>query len=624
MSPLAAQQRNNPPAKGAPSNTAKAPAQGSIKQGPVKQASAQATPSNGLATKPGTPSVVAVVNNVPIARDTLAQECIARFGEPVLENLLNKSLILQACEAQKIVITEKDVDAEIGRIALKFNLSTKLYLQLLEEERGIKPAQYASDVVWQMMALRALARDKIQVDQKEIDAAYEREYGPTVKVRMIAMSDLKRATEIHKQALADPSSFKRLAKQYSEDPDTAAVEGLCPPIHKSSGDQIESLAFQLQQDEISKVITIGNMHLFLQCVRHEAATPPSQDQMQAVLLRIRQGIEDEKLKEMADKIFGTLQEHSNVVKIYGNPELEKQNPGVAAFINRQPLMLQTLQDECISRHGELVLEGEIHRKIMEEALKAKNLQVTQIDIDQEIARAAVYFGFVNADRSPNVDAWLKSVVEQQGKKLDLYVRDEVWPSVALKKMVDGTVKLTQEDIKKGFESNYGPRAEVLAIVLSNHRKAQEVWQMARGNPTEQFFGELAAEFSVEPTSRSNYGKVQPIRKNGPQPTLEKVAFGLKPNELSGIIEVNQQYVILRSQGFTDPVVKNFEEVRDILEKELIEKKTRVAMQDEMDRLMKDAVIDNFKYPTKSQVGSQVTEAIKSASKDADPKAPVRK
>ena len=47
--------------------------------------------------------------------------------------------------------------------------------------------------------------------------------------------------------------------------------------------------------------------------------------------------------------------------------------------------------------------------------------------------------------------------------LPSHIRDAVWPSVALKQMVAGGVQVTQEDLNKGFQSNYGPRVQVLAM-----------------------------------------------------------------------------------------------------------------------------------------------------------------
>jgi hypothetical protein len=165
--------------------------------------------------------------------------------------------------------------------------------------------------------------------------------------------------------------------------------------------------------------------------------------------------------------------------------------------------------------------------------------------------------------------------------------------VALKKLVEGQVEVTEQDLRDGFESAYGPRVEVLAIVLSDQRSAQKVWEMARDNPTEIFFGKLAEQYSVEPVSSSNQGKVPPIRKHGGQPAVEKEAFGLKPGELSGIIATGGKYLILRCQGFTEPVVTDPAAVREELLRDLTESKTTRLMADRFDKLLASSEIDNF-------------------------------
>lgn len=139
--------------------------------------------------------------------------------------------------------------------------------------------------------------------------------------------------------------------------------------------------------------------------------------------------------------------------------------------------------------------------------------------------------------------------------------------------------------------------------------------MARNRPTEQFFGELANQYSVEPSSRSNFGKVPPLRRHGGQPNLEKAAFGLQPGEMSAIVEVNGQYVILRCQGFTDPVVQDLNAVRNELQAEIREKKTRLEMDTAMSKLLADAQITNFLAPKKSRLGAAERQATLDEFKD---------
>nr|MCU0717235.1 peptidylprolyl isomerase [Pirellula sp.] len=260
---------------------------------------------------------------------------------------------------------------------------------------------------------------------------------------------------------------------------------------------------------------------------------------------------------------------------------------------------------CVKRFGKKILDGEINRKLIEGALAKAQLQVTQPEIDQEIRRAAEYFGFVKADGSADIPQLLQSIEQDDNMTPELYVRDVIWPTVALKKLTAGQVQVTEEDIQKGFDANYGPRAEVLAIVLSNQRTAQQVWEMARNNSSEQFFGELASQYSVEDSSRSNFGKVPPLRRNSGQPTLEKAAFDLQPGALSGIVEVNGRYVILKSQGFTKPVVSGLNQaIRTELHREIEEKKHRIAMDQCLNKLRDDAQIVDFSDLKKSRVSSQ--------------------
>ncbi len=546
------------------------------------------------AASPQTLKVLAVVNGEQIMRQELAEECLRRYGTEVLESIVNKHLIWQACQTKGIKITDGDVDAEINRMAGKFGMTASRWLTMLHEERDIAPEQYRREIIWPTLALRALAAKELEVTPDEMQKAWEVEYGPRVKVRAITVSSRDRAEELRATAAAKPDDFGVLAKQYSED-QSASVHGLIPPIRKHLGDEhIEQAAFGLQEGEISPVIPVANQYVILKCEKHLGETYIAERFRKDAEDRIRDRVLEQKMRSAAANLFQQLQQDAKVVNVMNDSQLRKQLPGVAATINDQKISLQQLAEECVQRYGAEVLDGEINRRVLQQALKKKNQQVTEGDIDQEIARAADAYGFINQDGSPNIEKWLAEVTKEEGATVELYVRDAVWPTVALKKLVDHHVQVTDEDIQKGFVSNYGPRVEALAIVLNNQRQAQQIWDMARGNPTEQYFAGLAHEYSVDPVSRENFGRIPPIRENGGRPELEREAFSLKPGEMSGIIASEDSYVILRCTGYTTPLVKTMDdEVRQELVKDLREKKLRLAMAVEFDRLQKSAEIDNY-------------------------------
>ncbi|MGC3969828.1 MAG: peptidylprolyl isomerase [Pirellulales bacterium] len=117
--------------------------------------------------------------------------------------------------------------------------------------------------------------------------------------------------------------------------------------------------------------------------------------------------------------------------------------------------------------------------------------------------------------------------------------------------------------------------------------------MARDNPTAEHFGMLAEQYSIDNVSRALRGEVPPIQRHGGQPILEKEAFALKPGELSGIIQVDDTFVILFCEGLTKPRPIDFAEVRDLIYEDVHEKKLRMEMAREYSRLQQGARIDNF-------------------------------
>src|SRR4029079_2856487 len=121
------------------------------------------------------------VNGEELQRQELAQECLSVYGKEVLESVLNKYLIMQYCQARQINISQADVNEEIERMARKFGISTDQYLKMLKQERGIKAEQYATDVVWPMLALRRLAKDQIVPSQKKEQTGSERSTGKKTK-----------------------------------------------------------------------------------------------------------------------------------------------------------------------------------------------------------------------------------------------------------------------------------------------------------------------------------------------------------------------------------------------------------------------------------------------------------
>jgi len=536
--------------------------------------------------------VVAVVNGEDIGRQELAQECLRHYGQTVLEALTNKYLIALECQRRNLAVTEEEVNAEIKRYAERFGLPVDQWLKMLKEERGISAAQYGSDIIWPMLALRKLAGQQLSASREELEAEFETQFGPAVKARLIVCGDLEKARKVRAEAAANPAEFGNLASKHSEDVASASARGLIQPIRKHLGDpQIEQVAFRLQDGQVSEVLPIGNQYVILQ---RESLIPAREIRVEQVQAQLETVVKERKQHELVGKIFQELQKKATVVNVLNDPALSRQHPGVAAQINGNQVTVRELAERCIERYGEQVLEGTINRRLIEQACRKQNVAVSDAELDQEIARVAAASLPLKADGSPDVESWIKMITERQGISAEIYRRDSVWPSVALKKLAGGSVQVTEDDLKKGYEANYGPRVRCRAIVMSDLRAAQKVWNMARQKPDAEHFGELAEKHSIEASTRGLRGQAPPIHRHGERPKLEEAAFRLKPGEISEVVQLDvDKYVILFCEGYTTPQKVEFAAVRDLISQDIYEKKLRKAMADCFQRLQDEAVISNY-------------------------------
>lgn len=189
------------------------------------------------------------MNGEAVPYDMVARECYERYGAEVLDNIINRMIIQQECERRGVTVTQSEVQQEVVNIAKKFNLPVDTWYQMLQAERGVGKAQYHRDIIWPMLALKKLASTDAKPTEEDMMKAFERDYGPRVKARMILVDgNLRHANQVWQKAVDDPDAFDRLASEVSSDPNTRPLGGAIPPIRKNGGSpQVEKEAFKLRE-----------------------------------------------------------------------------------------------------------------------------------------------------------------------------------------------------------------------------------------------------------------------------------------------------------------------------------------------------------------------------------------
>lgn len=265
--------------------------------------------------------------------------------------------------------------------------------------------------------------------------------------------------------------------------------------------------------------------------------------------------------------------------------------------------LDDLAAECMRRVGTEVLDSMINRAIIQLACEEKGITVTQAEVEQEITRIAKQFNIP-------VESWLQMLEIERGVTSAQYSREVIWPMLALKKLAGNSVKVTKEDMHKAFVRNYGPRVKSRMIMTDNIRRANEVWSKVKLTPND--FERLARDNSIDPNSRALGGSIPPIARYSGNDKLEEAAFMLKPDEISGIVNIGfNRFVILKCEGFTDQLVQDPKEVENDLYNDLVEQKVQEAVALLFEDLKKSATIVNSWTQTTTE-GKNVQQASGSA------------
>ena len=287
--------------------------------GKVSLGSTGTSAAESLTQKSNVASRVSLKGKVlTISDDEVAKECVQRLGKEVLDNMIHRATIQLACQAQGVEVTPAEVDKEIVRIATDFKIPLEQYLQMLQAERNITPQQYRRDVIWPMLALRKLAGTEVTVADDEIKKAFQREYGPRVKVRMILCDNLRRAQAAWQKVKEDPENFEKYVQEFSIDQTSKSLDGSVPPIPRHSGSQnIEDAAFKLKPGEISAVVQLDDAaqrYVILKC---EGRTQPVVTSLDAeVRAELEDQIKRQKVQEQVAIVFDNLKKEARVDNYY--------------------------------------------------------------------------------------------------------------------------------------------------------------------------------------------------------------------------------------------------------------------------------------------------------------------
>lgn len=255
---------------------------------------------------------------------------------------------------------------------------------------------------------------------------------------------------------------------------------------------------------------------------------------------------------------------------------------VVAYVHQnQAITRQDLGEFLIARNGADKLPLLVNKRILDDVCKQHNIVVTAAEVDAALGEQ---LKDIPGDRQ----AFLKSILSRYKKNLYEFKEDIIRPRLQLTRLVQPQLKVTEEELRQGYEVVYGEKIECRMIVwpLTEKAKAEQEYPTLHSEAAfverakKQPHGELA----------SSGGKIKPIARYVMDKAFETAAFKLQPGQLSELIQTRDGYVVLRCERRIPPdTAVNFNSVRAKLERDILENKLRLEMGNTFKELSKKAM-----------------------------------
>ena len=258
------------------------------------------------------------------------------------------------------------------------------------------------------------------------------------------------------------------------------------------------------------------------------------------------------------------------------PLLADVAPAIVAEVNGAPLTREQLGGLAVGLYGRNVVEALIAAELVRQEARKQGVTVTQAEIDayanilverelDALAARGGYKSFAELEASGRQPQTALTELRQHTAHR---LRPLVGPELLTNELVRRTVKVTPDDIQEAYERHYGPRAEILQIVLDTRQNALEVERKLKLGAD---FAKLARAVSTDPVSAAADGKMPLLPQRS---ILGAAAFRLEPGQISDVIQTPNGFHLIKLVRLLPAADQRLEDVRETIEKGLLEQRIR--------------------------------------------------
>lgn len=236
----------------------------------------------------------------------------------------------------------------------------------------------------------------------------------------------------------------------------------------------------------------------------------------------------------------------------------------AASINGEKISKDELYTKLTHLYGDEALDSLITNKVIEMESEKEKVKVTGNEIDEELTKLQESYGG---------EEGFASALEQNNVTME-QVREDIEYYLLAEKMIEPSIKITEEDMKTYFEENkesFDQKEQVKAshILVEDEAAAKKVKEELDNGKD---FAELAKEYSTDTSNAAAGGDLGYFAKGEMAEEFEKAAFSLGIDEISEPVKTEFGYHIIKVSDKKAAKAAAYEDHKEDIKEQLFDEK----------------------------------------------------
>lgn len=293
------------------------------------------------------------------------------------------------------------------------------------------------------------------------------------------------------------------------------------------------------------------------------------------------------------------------------PEALQRAGGAVAVLGDRKISFAEFYDELKKTHGSTVLSNLLNRLLLEEEFKRRGDAISTEDLSAAFERHMTQY----RQKTSGAFEAAEFLRYHYGLTPAEYMRQAVWPEVAMRRLVRVKLNLTESDLFNYYYANRerytrpaevrvrhilidpsrfrpGPASSVRAAGAREwdqaHAKALELVNRLRGGAD---FTQLARTESDDKTTAARGGDLGFFPRGAMVKPFEDAAFSLKKGAISELVKTVHGYHILRMEERTEERLMRFSEIKAMVREDYERYMVRSSAQKILTQLRMEALKD---------------------------------